>query len=113
MALAPLARIVQHLVPMKILALERQLPGIPKGAYEPHLRAEAVRAWELYQAGVIRELYFRTDSESAVLVLECAGADEARRALEKLPLLEKGLIAFDLIPLRAYPGFGRLFAGAD
>ena len=59
---------------------------------------------------VIRELYFRTDSESAVLVLECDGIGEARRALEKLPLVARGLIAFDLIPLRPYPGFARLFA---
>ncbi len=98
---------------MKILALERQVPGIPNGACEPHLPAQARRAWELHQAGVIRELYFRAESEHAVLVLECADADEAQRALETLPLVEKGLIAFDLIPLRAYPGFGRLFAGGD
>jgi len=113
MAFATPARIVQHLVDMKILALERQLPGVPDDACDPHLRAEARRAWELHQAGVIRELYFRAESESAVLVLECAGADEARRALETLPLVESGLIAFDLIPLRPYPGFGRLFAGGD
>jgi len=48
-----------------------------------------------------------------VLVLECPGADEAGRALETLPLVERGLIAFELIPLRPYPGFGRLFAGND
>jgi len=98
---------------MKILALERKRPGVADDACHPHLQAEARRAWDLHQAGVIRELYFRAESESAVLVLECAGPDEAQRALETLPLVERGLIAFDLIPLRAYPGFGRLFAGGD
>jgi hypothetical protein len=113
MALATPARIVQHLADMKVLVLERTPPGVPDDACKPHLRAEARRAWELHQAAVIRELYFRADSDSAVLVLECADADEARRALETLPLVERGLIAFDLIPLRPYPGFGRLLVGGD
>jgi hypothetical protein len=95
---------------MKILAIEREVPGVADDAFGPHLVPEARRAWELHQAGVIRELYFRTDREGAVLVLECADADEARRVLGTLPLVEKGLIAFDVIPLAPYPGFARLFA---
>jgi hypothetical protein len=46
----------------------------------------------------------------AVLALECADLDEAGRAVATLPLVEAGLIEFELIPLRAYPGFARLFA---
>ena len=95
---------------MKILALEQDVPGVTGAQFAPHLRDEARRAWELHQAGVIRELYFRQDRHSAVLVLECADMDEARRALATLPLVREGLITFDLIPLVAYPGFARLFA---
>ena len=80
------------------------------GRFEPHLAAEARRAWELHQAGVVRELYFRADEDAAVLVLECATLGEAERALATLPLVRERLIAFDLVPLRAYPGFERLFA---
>ncbi len=94
---------------MKILALGRDVPGTTREQFAPHLRAEAERAWELHQEGVIRELYFRTDEDSAVLVLECDGIREAERALAALPLVREGLIAFDLVPLRAYPGFARLF----
>ena len=74
------------------------------------LQAEAQRAWELQQAGVIRELYFRADRSEAVLVLECADVDEARSVLGTLPLVREQLIGFELIPLIAYPGFARLFA---
>jgi muconolactone delta-isomerase len=95
---------------MKVLALEREVAGVSDDAFAPHLAAEAAQAWRLYQAGVIRELYFRTDWEGAVLVLECADAEEARQALDTLPLVQKGLIAFDLVPLAPYPGFARLFA---
>jgi hypothetical protein len=58
---------------------------------------------------VIRELYFRDDRAEAVLVLECDTVDRARQALAALPLVARGLIDFDLIPLRPYPGFARLF----
>ena len=52
---------------MKILAIERELPGATAEAFRPHLKAEARRVWELYQTGVIRELYFRADEHVAVL----------------------------------------------
>ena len=95
---------------MKILALERELPGVTEAQFRPHLKAEAARAWELYQTGLIRELYFRQDWPGAVLVLECADIEAANGVLNTLPLVKAGLIAFDLIPLKAYPGFSRLFA---
>ena len=94
---------------MKILAMEIEVRGARDEEFWPLLKAEAYRAWELYQAGVFRELYFREDRHAAVLVLECATLEEAREALESLPLVQAGLIAFDLIPLAAYPGFARLF----
>ena len=95
---------------MKILALEQEAPGLTAADFEPHLHAEATRAWELYQAGVIREMYFRADASEAVLILECADVEEAAAVLATLPLVKHGLITFNLIPLRAYPGFSRLFA---
>lgn len=96
---------------MRILAIERPVAGTAVEQYTPELlRAEARRAWELHQAGVVRELYFRADSPEAVLVLECPTADAARAALASLPLVVAGLIAFDVLPLRAYDGFARLFS---
>jgi muconolactone delta-isomerase len=96
---------------MKILALEHESPdATPDQFSKPLLQAEARRAWELHQAGVIRELYFRADRDEAVLVLECADVDEAREVLNTLPLAREKLIGFELIPLKAYPGFARLFA---
>jgi len=66
--------------------------------------------WELYQSGVLRELYFRQDKDSAVLILECTDINEAEEILNTLPLVKEGLISFDIIPLVPYPGFSRLFA---
>jgi muconolactone delta-isomerase len=95
---------------MKIIALEKEVPGITDDRFTPEiLRTEAARAWELYQSGIIRELYFRHDRQEAVLILECKDAEEARSVLATLPLVKRGLIAFEVIPLTAYPGFTRLF----
>ena len=95
---------------MKILAIEKEVPGVADADFKPHLKAEAARAWELYQAGVFRELYFRQDWPGAVLMLECADVEEANEVLNTLPLVREGMIAFDIIPLVPYPGFSRLFA---
>jgi muconolactone delta-isomerase len=82
-------------------------------AFQPHLQAEAARVWELQQAGVLREIYFRQDRPDAVLILECADVAEAQRVLGTLPLVQAGLIAFEVISLKPYPGLARLFAGAS
>ena len=94
---------------MKILAMEVETGGIKPEQFQPHLKAEAQRVWELYQKGTIRELYFRPDRSEAVLILECGDADEAKDVLASLPLVEAGLIGFEIIPLVPYPGFARLF----
>ena len=94
---------------MKFLALEHDAPAAAASNFQPHLKAEAARVWELYQAGTIRELYFRPDLHTAVLVLECASAAEAHQSLDTLPLVRAGLITFEVIPLEAYSGFSRLF----
>jgi hypothetical protein len=95
---------------MKLIAVERELAGAAPEDFARLGEAEARRAWELHQAGIIRELHFRADRPEAVLILECASADEAEAQLATLPFVAAGLIAFDLIPLRPYPGFARLFA---
>ena len=98
---------------MKILAIEKEIPGIDDEQYQPHLKAEAARVWKLYQGGVIREMYFRSDRPEAVLILELSDAGEAREVLNTLPLVKEGLIDFEIIPLKPYPGFERLFSSAD
>ena len=65
------------------------------------------------QAGVIRELNFHADEPTAVLVLECPDPAEADPAEASLPMVSAGPIEFEVIPLRAYPGFARLFASTS
>lgn len=94
---------------MKILAIEHESPQATPAQFARYARDEAARARELYQQGLIRELFFRADRDEAILVLECDDVESAERLLATLPLVQHGLIAFELIPLRPYPGFARLF----
>lgn len=93
---------------MKILAIEKELPGTAPGSTKPYLKAEAAKVLELYRSGVIREFYFDEDRHRAVLILECASAAEARAILASLPLVEEGLIDFEIFPLSPYTGLVRL-----
>jgi muconolactone delta-isomerase len=94
---------------LKILALEQENPDITPDQFQVHAKAEATKVWELYQSGKIREIYFRQDTNCAVLVLECRNLEEAEQVLASLPFTQQGLITFDIIPLKPYPGFSRLF----
>jgi hypothetical protein len=94
---------------MKILALEKETSDVKDEKFNPYLKAEAARVWELYQAGTIRELYFNQEQHTAVLILECGSLGEAAQVLGTLPLVEHGLITFEMISLVPYPGFARLF----
>jgi hypothetical protein len=95
---------------MKLLALERERPGRSPGDFAPHGHAEARALWDLVLQGTVREAYFRDDRRDAVLILECSDIAEAESVLARLPMVHAGLIEFEIIPLRAYDGFERLFA---
>jgi len=94
---------------MKILAIEKEKPDVTSDQFKVHAEAEAMKVWELCQSEKIREIYFRQDINCAVLVLECKNTEEAKLVLDNLPFVQHGLITFDIIPLKPYPGFSRLF----
>ncbi len=95
---------------MKLLALEKEIPYKTSADFQPHLKAEARRIWELQQSGVLREVYFNSEQHTAVLVLECSDMVAARQLLGTLPLVQAGLITFDVITLVPYDGYAKLFA---
>ena len=94
---------------MKILALEEETPGVKPEQFLEYLKSEAKKIWELYQEGIIREFYFRGEPKEAVLIMEATSMEEANQVLGSLPLVQAGLITFEVIPLIPYTGFSRLF----
>jgi muconolactone delta-isomerase len=107
----PLKSSTERLI-MKIMALEIPVPDVNPANFAPHIKPEARRVWELLQSGELREIYRRADGKGHVIMLECASVAEAQALIDSLPLVQEKLIAFELIPLGAYPGLARLFAEA-
>lgn len=94
---------------MKVLAIEKEIQRKAEDLPPSLLQSEAKHVWHLYQQGLIRELYFRQDRSEAVIILECKTKEEATEVLQSLPLVQAGIISFEVIPLVPYPGFSRLF----
>jgi hypothetical protein len=94
---------------MKIIAVEQELESNVEAKFKKYAKDEARQVWNLFQEGKIREVYFRQDIPNAVLFLECKDVEEAYEILGTLPFVKNNLIRFDLIPLKPYSGFSRLF----
>lgn len=93
---------------MKILAIEKEVPGVDWSTIGKELMAqEALDVYKMYLAGQLREHYFNEDN-CAVLVLECDSKAQAQALLRALPLVEKNLIAFEIMELHPYTGYNRI-----
>ena len=97
---------------MKILCIDRPLPGATFEKYQPYLQAEVRHTWESHKSGLIREIYLRQDRPGVAIFLECSSVDEAKQHLAEFPLVKAGLIEFEVIPLGAFTNWEMLFAPA-
>jgi hypothetical protein len=84
---------------MKVLAISQN-----RSDPTPYLGAEGPRVAELRQAGVLEQFWLKADRTGAVLLLEVADADDARRQLATLPLVENGITSFEVTELLPPPG---------
>lgn len=97
---------------MKFLAIEKEISQINWANEANTLKEEALHVFRLYTEDFIREIYF-TDKKNAVLILESENLMVAKRRIEKLPLVQKGLIDFDIVPLMPYTGYQRIINTND
>jgi muconolactone delta-isomerase len=68
----------------------------------PHVADETRRVADLRETGVIEQIWLKADRSGAVLVVEADDADDARRQLSTLPLVERGISTIEvteLVPL--------------
>ena len=84
---------------MQILAIDKPKEGITEELLTPHLPQELAQTVGLYLEEKIRTFYFRKDRPGVIFLLECDSITEAREMLDKLPLVQEGLLDFDLIPI--------------
>ncbi len=92
---------------MKLLAIEKETAPINWNEENDILINESYLVYHLFQEGIIRDIYF-TETENAVIILECSSKQEATDVLSTLPLVKAGLISFEVMELRPYNGFDRI-----
>ncbi|MGA3092439.1 MAG: hypothetical protein ABSD75_27870 [Terriglobales bacterium] len=97
---------------MKILCLDRPLPGATLEKVLPHLQDEVRHVWQAYKNGIVREIYTRQDRLGVAIIFECASIVEAKDTFADLPLVRAGLIEIDTIPLGPFLPWEMLFESA-
>ena len=95
---------------VKVVAIGRARSGVGCQDIAQYVGEEARQVWDLYESDRVREFYLRADGRpGVVLIFECDDPSEAERLVAALPVLEAGLLDFEVIPLRPYAGLRRLF----
>jgi len=98
---------------MRVLAILRPPPGgDPREAVMTHAREEMRALWDLYQAGIVREMY-SPGGLGAILVLETESIEDAAKHLERLPLLSHQIMSLELMELRPFSALQMLFGAEE
>jgi hypothetical protein len=95
---------------MQVLALSRRLPGVTTEQLQPLEQPEAAAAYRLMMGGHLRNVHMLPERPGAMLILEANDIAHAQQLLGGLPMVEQGLITFDLSRMLPYPALGSLFA---
>jgi hypothetical protein len=85
----------------KIFGLARPAAEVTWEDMLPLMQTEAAHVWALYEQGVLRDAWIRTDALGAVYVLETAPADAAG-LLSAQPMVSHGLVEFEIVPVGPY-----------
>ena len=93
---------------MKILAVEKNVRQIDPEKKYLILSAEAIALYELFHDEIVREFYFNENHE-AILIMEYSSLTACDELLHYLPLVKHGLTRFELMEMRPYTGFERIF----
>jgi hypothetical protein len=92
----------------RILAIGHLTAAATPEAMRAAMPQEVRDTVRLYLSGRIEQWYGRKDKPGVVFVINSADPAEARALLEKLPLGQRGLMDFDLIPLGPLAPLGLL-----
>lgn len=84
---------------MKILAIDKVMPDATPDKVKETFMDEVNYTVKMYLADVVREMYFRQDRSGTILMLEAPSLEDARSLINKMPMVQEGLIDYELIPV--------------
>lgn len=96
------------LTTQKIFGLARPAEAVTWADMLPVMQREAAQVWSLYEQGIARNAWIRTDALGAVYVLETTPA-EAALVLADQPIARHGLVSFEIVPVGPFIPLSLLF----
>jgi len=84
---------------------QRRTESFTDAEFAVQLEAEIQQARALYADGFIRQIWHRKDVPGACILVEADSEEQVLEKLNTLPLMQKGMLAVSIIPLRPYAGF--------
>ncbi|MCE7994480.1 MAG: hypothetical protein HEP71_21015 [Roseivirga sp.] len=94
---------------MQFIAVDKMAKEVSEDELNRHLPSELAATVGLYLNEVIRTFYFRLDRPGVVFILEANSLEEVKVELSKLPLVEVGILEFEIIPIGPLTPLGKLF----
>lgn len=93
---------------MKVFAIG-SITNPPSAEQQPQVMAKEVPATlQLYLDGKIEQFWFRQDRPGVFFLMNAQSVDEARAAVQELPLAAGGFMTFELTPVGPLAPLGRL-----
>ena len=83
--------------------------GVPADRVESYVEAEAAAAWKLYEAGIVREVWYREDLSGVVIAADADSPEALIKELNSLPMVSAEIVSLEVISLRPYTGYKALF----
>src|ERR1700686_1000879 len=84
---------------MKVMAIGTLKPLSPEQR-QRYLPKEVPATLRLYLDGKMEQFWLRDKEEGVIFLMTVDSVDEADRLLKALPLVQDGLLTFDLMPIR-------------
>lgn len=95
---------------MQFLLIGRIPQGIAIEKVLPLVQPEAAKVWELYTSDQLRSIHYIADKSGVVLLYEANRLEEVDEVVASLPMVQAGVLKFEIIPLMPFTGIEELFA---
>lgn len=95
---------------MKFLVLLTPAAGRDPAEFKPYAVAEMQAVWHDYKAGALREIYFSPSPVVVSVIYETSVRDDLETLVARLPMVEAGLLAVQIIEMGPMHSFEVLFA---
>lgn len=93
---------------MKLICSLLAKSTAPPDRFMSYEKAESEQVWKLYTAGLLKEIYLRTDVIGAVIIMQCDSKVEAENAINSLPMVKAGLFDVSYMTLSEWPEMTRM-----